>query len=101
MTQQPLMFEKVSHHAKILRELKKGRALTKWIMLHELGCLNGGGRISELRNGKYDGVCYPIQMEKIEVRNSKAKVAEYRLVNEEKDTQHSIKQGCAEAVAVS
>lgn len=101
MTQPELQFEKVSHHAKILAELKKGRALTKWIIIHELGCLNAGGRLSELRHGKYDGVCYPIQMEKIEVPNSRAKVARYFLLNEDKDTQLSIKQGRPEAVPVS
>src|SRR5687768_12940927 len=75
-----------SHTAKILAELKKGRELTKWIIIHELGCLNGGGRISELRNGKYDGIRYPIKTEMVEVPNSNSKVAKYFLrVDEEKN----------------
>lgn len=87
MTQQPLQFEKVSHHAKILAELKKGRALTKWIIIHELGCLNAGGRLSDLRLGKYDGVKYDIHRDMIQVPKSRARVAEYRLVNENQPPQ--------------
>lgn len=103
MTQPELQFEpkRETQAARILAELQKGRALTKWIVIHELGCLNVGERIRELRKGKYDGVCYPIQMEKIEVPNSRAKVARYFLLNEDKDTQLSIVCGSAETVAVS
>lgn len=101
MTQPELQFEKVSQHARILAELKKGRALTKWIIIHELGVLNAGARLSEIRKGKYDGVCYPIEKEMIEVPKSRARVAKYFLVNAETDTSPSHVGETPEAVRVS
>lgn len=71
MTQAELNFtdSRNSQTARILAELKRGRALTKWEILHELGCLNGGGRIYDLRHGKFDGVEYPIKMDKVKVKS--------------------------------
>ena len=90
-----------SHTAKILAELKKGRALTKWIIIHEIGCLNGGGRLSELRNGKYDGVRYPIKTEMIEVPNSNARVAKYVLRGDEENNVHLPVSECLAAPKAS
>lgn len=40
---------KLAQEKRLLAELKK-RALTKMQMIHDLGILNGGGRIHDLRN---------------------------------------------------
>jgi hypothetical protein len=84
MTQGELFNDEAKAHAgKILAVLQAGRALTKLEILRDIGCLNGGGRIFDLRHGKFDGNKYPIQMRKVEVetRTGKSKVAQYYMEN--------------------
>lgn len=67
---------KESQKAKILAALRRGEGLTKLDMLYRFGCMNGGGRIGELRE---EG--WPIGKDMITVESGKL-VARYRMDGE-------------------
>lgn len=64
----------------LLSALKRG-PITKLQMLRDLGIINGGGRIQDLRNAGHN-----IRTDMVEVRTRKgvSKVARYSLVKEKK-----------------
>ena len=64
--------ENMSHMDKIQNELESGRSLTGWQIMHELGCMNYKGRISDLKNKR--GLRIEKEMIKLE---SGAVVAKY------------------------
>ncbi len=57
----------------ILKALQSGRMITKLEILSEFGCLNAGGRISELRQDGYD-------IRPMMVRKNEKRFAQYYLI---------------------
>ena len=55
------MTEKISQTTKILEALKDGEEISPLDALNRFGCFRLGARVYDLRWGKYDGVCYPIE----------------------------------------
>lgn len=99
MTQIDLNFNdsRTSQCAVLLAEFRKGRRFTFLDSLREFGIARIGARAWDLRNGKFDGVKYPIESEMIRVESGK-RVACYFMLNEAQ-TSHipSSENKCAEA----
>ena len=62
----------------LLAEFRKGRRLTFLDSLREFGVARIGARAWDLKNGKFDGIKYPIESEMIKVESGK-RVARYFL----------------------